>query len=180
MVLSAAQAPLRALARFTFGCDFALTENAKMKVKRRGFTLIEILIVIVILAVLATLVLPKFLAQPEGALLAEANHQLGALARAQNRYMAITGGTAGLNVAAATSTDWSQLGLLVPSSYAKFKYTCTTSTCTATRSGGNVNNAVATITYNDATYGIVFSNCSAGYSPATATAPNTRGCVIAA
>ncbi len=149
-----------------------------MKVKRRGFTLIEILIVIVILAVLATLVLPKFLAQPEGALIAEANHQLGALARAQNNYMQLTGGTAGITVANATSADWNKLGLQLPPTYAKFKYSCTTSACSAVRSGGTVDGATATITYNDATYGIVYSNCSAGYAAGSAS-PNTRGCVIA-
>ena len=59
--------------------------------KMKGFTLIEIMIVIVILAILATMVLPKMLAAPESAYLAEANAHIGAMARAQDTYMQMTG-----------------------------------------------------------------------------------------
>ncbi len=54
---------------------------------RRGFTLIEVLIVVTIIGVLATLIIPRLLGSVETANLAEVYTRLGALTRAQERYM---------------------------------------------------------------------------------------------
>ena len=51
--------------------------------RQKGFTLIEVLIVVVILGVLAALIIPRFLNAPEKAIVAEANQLLGSLIRAQ-------------------------------------------------------------------------------------------------
>ncbi len=128
--------------------------------KQKGFTLIEILIVIVILAVLATIVLPRMLAQPENALVAEANQQLGALARAQDTYMQMTGSATGL-----TPLNWATLGLQAPGG-GRFTYACTNTTCTATRTTGGT--ITINYTVNPHTY-----TCTTPYVVGTDT---TRGC----
>ncbi|MCM8783045.1 MAG: prepilin-type N-terminal cleavage/methylation domain-containing protein [Candidatus Omnitrophica bacterium] len=55
---------------------------------KRGFTLLELLIVIIIVGVLATLALPNFLRGVERARWSEAKSVLGALRGAQIRYKA--------------------------------------------------------------------------------------------
>ena len=54
-----------------------------MRRRQRGFTLIEILIVIVILAVLAAMVLPRMLIQTENGYISEAQNIMGALRSAE-------------------------------------------------------------------------------------------------
>ena len=139
--------------------------------KKKGFTLIEILIVIVILAILATLVLPRMLAQPEGALVAEANQVLGALARSQDTFMQMSGTTtAGLEFTSpGTATEWGRLGLQPPVAGSRFTYACTATTCTATRTGTGGGTITINYTVNPKTF-----SCGTPYSAA---ADTTRGCV---
>ncbi len=109
--------------------------------KKRGFTLIEILIVVVILAILAAMILPRMIMQTENGYIAEAQQNLGAIRSAmvtaidsgiytawqditQAQFTAASGAAAGIGMKALTSTNW--------------LYVCAAATtnCTATRQNG--------------------------------------------
>ncbi|MDD5225880.1 MAG: type II secretion system protein [Candidatus Omnitrophica bacterium] len=133
--------------------------------RQKGFTLIEILIVVVILAVLASMVLPRFLSQTESAYIAEAQQTLGVLRRAITNQLDL-----GVTVPAVTGSvtaDMKILGLQ-PITATNFTYACTASgaTCTATRVGD------ATKTINLTIAG-AFS-CGTGYSLIDA----SKGCKV--
>ncbi len=90
-----------------------------MKNMRKGFTLVEVLIVVVIIAILASLIVPRMLMQTEKAKAAEALQMIGAIKRAADRYYDFHGtyitptyeiyaDPAG---AASAEGDWADLGL---------------------------------------------------------------------
>ncbi len=54
--------------------------------KQQGFTLIEIMVVVVILGILAAAVVPKIMSRPEEARISKAKHDIGALESALNLY----------------------------------------------------------------------------------------------
>lgn len=54
--------------------------------RQRGFTLIEIMVVIVILGVLAALVVPKIMSRPDEARVVAAKHDISALGQALKLY----------------------------------------------------------------------------------------------
>lgn len=105
----------------------------KKNKKQKGFTLVEILVVVVILAILAALILPRFLSQPENAFIAEANQTLGALRRG---YAAGTDlGNAPGNLGAGDVTLASKMspyGMQPLAAETNWKYTCTSGACVAT------------------------------------------------
>lgn len=101
---------------------------------KKGFTLVELLIVVVILGILAALLLPRLASQPEKAIIAEGVNMLGAMRRAQittsdaspgANYIALTTG-----VTSVASQPWNQIGVNNPNVGAPgvgdpaFNYTC--------------------------------------------------------
>jgi prepilin-type N-terminal cleavage/methylation domain-containing protein len=107
----------------------------------KGFTLIEIIIVIVIIGVLATLALPRITGQIEGARGAEAMNMFGAIRRAAINCIDMgTVAVGGENAAAANCLTFAQLGMAQPTG-AMFAYSAANAggamTFTASR-GGNL------------------------------------------
>ncbi|MFZ5802581.1 MAG: prepilin-type N-terminal cleavage/methylation domain-containing protein [Candidatus Omnitrophota bacterium] len=126
-----------------------------MSREKKGFTLVEVLIVVVILALLAGLVVPRLLSQPEKAIIAEAQHTLGIIRRGQitnysltNSYIAFTCTTA---VCTEEATDLARLGLSAITGGSKFLYSCetTSNTCQAKRVGGDYGDATVTLEIED-------------------------------
>lgn len=54
--------------------------------RQRGFTLIEIMVVVVILGILAALIVPKIMSRPDEARIVAARQDIGALAQALKLY----------------------------------------------------------------------------------------------
>lgn len=114
---------------------------------KKGFTLIEILIVVVIIGILASLILPRMLQQPEKAILAEGMQYLGVIRRAQEAnsspvgaaYLTVaSGGAGGVPVPGAT---WTQLGLSPLAAGSRFTYACTAGPFDIAAVGGAVGSA---------------------------------------
>jgi prepilin-type N-terminal cleavage/methylation domain-containing protein len=92
-----------------------------MKIRRRGFTLVEVLIVVIIIAILAALLMPRMVAQTGKAQAAEAQQMLGTIQRALWAYADTTGGswpacTGGSATAQCDAASWSAIGITPPSS----------------------------------------------------------------
>jgi len=163
-----------------------------MKLNKKGFTLVEVLIVVVILAILAALILPRLLSQPERAVIAEAQQMLGRLRRAQLQNIDLTGGVGEpFDCSAAPGCAVPELTRInvgaIPDS-SSFGYQCTVyddngtpadttddtaSECIANRIGGTFNGATITIQVGGNSDG-EFS-CAAGYVLVDTNDP-TRGC----
>jgi len=60
--------------------------NNFKQLKQQGFTLIEIMVVVVILGILAAAVVPKIMSRPEQARIQKAKHDIGALESALSIY----------------------------------------------------------------------------------------------
>lgn len=58
----------------------------KSVIKNRGFTLIEVMVVVVILAILAAIVVPKIMSRPEQARLVKAKQDIMSIENAMNLY----------------------------------------------------------------------------------------------
>ena len=56
------------------------------KTKQSGFTLIEIMVVVVIIGILATLIVPRIMSRPDEARIVAAKQDIGALAQALKLY----------------------------------------------------------------------------------------------
>ena len=87
-----------------------------MKKIKKGFTLVEVLIVVVIIAILASLIVPRMLAQTQKAKAAEAHQMVGAMVRALERYYDFNGSVPSAwlitePVPGSRRDDWSPIGL---------------------------------------------------------------------
>jgi prepilin-type N-terminal cleavage/methylation domain-containing protein len=86
---------------------------------KKGFTMIELLIVVVILAVLAALIIPRFALQDERARVSEAVSRLSAIRQGEEALFLETNAYQAL-VAGSTDADWDQIGLDRPGARAQF------------------------------------------------------------
>lgn len=97
-------------------------EHGMQRTMQRGFTLIEILVVITILAILGALVVPKIMSRPDEARVVAAKHDIGSLVQALKLYKLDNGSypstEQGLNAlvqkptAAPTPNNWKTGGYL--------------------------------------------------------------------
>ena len=85
----------------------------KQTVRRQGFTLIEVLIVVVIIGLLATLIIPRFLSTAKRAKTAEALQMLGAMQRAASNYQDLGGNSFKLSELSLPA-DWEKIGMNKP------------------------------------------------------------------
>ncbi|MBU9888430.1 MAG: prepilin-type N-terminal cleavage/methylation domain-containing protein [Candidatus Omnitrophica bacterium] len=107
--------------------------------KKNGFTLTEVLMVVVIIGVLSSLIIPRFTAQPERANAAEAAGILGAIRQGELAYRLDTG-------VYLAPGNWALLGLDNPNS-AKWTYTVDSGSgaATAERQGGTYDGDTITL-----------------------------------
>ena len=103
--------------------------------KKSGFTLAEVLMVVVVIGVLSALIIPRLSKTPEKAVAAEGAGILQSIRQAEIAYHF----DAGAYLSPANAGDWAKLGLDNPNAGTpKFTYAVDggTGTATATRSGG--------------------------------------------
>ena len=119
-------------------------------IKREGFTLLELMIVIIIIGILASLALPRFIRTAERSRAAEALAQLGAVRGAMQRYYASDRSYTGATLTT-IDVDNPNDATLYP--YRLFSYSLTVTdkdhvTATATRNLTKGGDGSSTITIN--------------------------------
>lgn len=145
--------------------------------KFKGFTLIEVLVVVMIVAVLAVLIVPRIVSQSEKAVLAEAYQFLGATMRAQETAMRLRNASDFISLDNTNTTNWKLVGMQPPSTD-NFIYSCNalSQNCSATRSdaSSSYNGSVITLESNRS------YACTGQYIPIDPDASNysKKGCTI--
>lgn len=96
---------------------------------RKGFTLLELLMVVIIIGILATVAMPQYQKFRDKAIDAEAFQMLGAIARAEELYYMLHGVylTVGLN----DTEAWNKLGMENPNTNDNHKFLYLTLTFTS-------------------------------------------------
>ena len=119
-----------------------------MKMNRRGFTLTEILIVIVVLAVVAAFVLPRFFGQDEKGILAEAVTTLSAIRMGEAGYHLEHSAYYDMDTTkVADDAKWDDIGIDKPDT-GNFDYSVAGGVSTAKRNGGNADFNGTTVILN--------------------------------
>lgn len=136
-----------------------------------GFTLIEIMIAILILAIVAAIAVPKMLVAPESAYLAEMNMMMGVLARQQARYMHLIDDNKGVTIDD-TQETWDKIGMTMPVN-SKYTYTCNGNSghCVAQR---NISGTDSRATFDFKT--MTWLSCTGALEAAS---DPSRGCIVA-
>ena len=106
---------------------------------KKGFTLSELLMVVVVLGILSAIALPRFAPQKEKAYVAEAVGMLSAIRQLEEGYRLDNGFYLAIPVNA-PNTEWLKLGIENPniSNYWKYTIATTASTCTITATRQNL------------------------------------------
>ena len=109
----------------------------KLRINSKGFTLTEILIVVVILGIMAGIAIPRFFPQAEKGRVSEAIGILGAIRQGEEAYLLDQGTYCDPNTAGDCQGDWGGLGMDPPAgryfTYDLSNISATTFTATATR-----------------------------------------------
>jgi prepilin-type N-terminal cleavage/methylation domain-containing protein len=150
---------------------------------RKGFTLVELAVVIVIIGVLAAFGVPKFLQSVEKSKAAEAFNYLSTLAAAQERYIAqngvyysgtnviATGSTTGIDVSLPTlqyfTGDSGGASAQTPSSTASATSGAPTWGCTLTRLSTSSSYGTYTVAWNQDGFDASNSSIPQAISPVT-------------
>jgi len=90
-----------------------LLQHLAKKNANKGFTLVELLVVVVIIGILAAIALPSFLSQTAKAKQAEARSTLGSWVKAQKAFRTDH---------SAFATDWDDLALGIPKETKNYEY----------------------------------------------------------
>ena len=124
-------------------------EDSVMMKTKKGFTLTEILIVVVIIGVLASLVIPRFTNQSERGVVAEAVQMLSAIRQGEVSYALENSGSY-LDMDTTVAGDdakWAQIGIDKPPT-TNFNYTVVSGNATATRNGGDFDTTTVILNIN--------------------------------
>ena len=152
---------------------------------RKGFTLVELAVVIVIIGVLAAFGVPKFLQSVEKSKAAEAFNYLSTLAAAQERYIAQNGTYYNGTVQTIGGSNTDGIDVTLPTLQYFTAGTCTaggagssgsgtpTWTCTLTRIASSSSYGAYTVTWTDTGFDSANSTIPQAISPVTGDAGAT-------
>jgi type IV pilus assembly protein PilE len=117
---------------------------------RKGFTLIELIVVVIIIAILASFAVPQYITSIERAKKAKAENALGIIAQAEKMYRAENDTYVNFASGAADATLGSYVELDEVDNDTDWNYQVTGATttaflATATRSGGSNNGETVTV-----------------------------------